>query len=152
MKRTTMAVAVLAMLVGGVSHAAEAKLPAKPGNWQMTMQVDSENLPMKLPPMTVEQCLTEEQMVPQTQQANQTCKPASPKITGNTVTWTVDCVDKTGTPTKGTGKATYTSESFDGAMDIKSGTMQLKYKLSGKRLGDCKKGAGKDPAPEQPKK
>jgi hypothetical protein len=29
--------------------AGEAKLPAKPGNWQVTMEVDSENLPMKLP-------------------------------------------------------------------------------------------------------
>ncbi len=139
MKRATMAVALFSMLLGPAALAGEAKLPAKPGNWQVTMEVDSENLPMKLPPMTVEQCLTESEMIPQTQQPNQTCKPANPKIKGSTVTWTIDCVDKNGAPSVGTGKLTYKAESFEGLMDVKTRNTQLKYKVSGKRLGECTK-------------
>ena len=154
MRRMTLAAALVSMLVGAAAFAADPKLPAKPGNWQLTMTVDSESLPMKLPPMTVEQCLTEAEMVPKTQSATQTCKPANPKITGSSVSWTIDCTDKNGATTKGTGKATYTAESFDGVMDIKTMNMQLKYKLAGKRLGECTKDAAKpaEPAKEQPKK
>ncbi|MGC4118974.1 MAG: DUF3617 family protein [Myxococcales bacterium] len=158
MKRTTLAMAAALLLLGGSAHAAESKLPAKPGNWQLTMRVDSENLPQKLAPMTVEQCLTEAEMIPQAQQATQRCKPANPKITGNKVTWTIDCRDlRNGALTTGTGKATYAAESFEGVMDVKTRNVQLKYLLSGKRLGDCKKDAAKaaepdQPAGEQPKK
>jgi len=151
MKRTTTAVAVLSMLVSGAAWAGEAKVAAKPGKWSLTMTVDMPNMPMQIPPMTFEHCITEKDLVPQTA-PNQQCKPTNPKITGSTVEWTIDCKDQNGNPVQGKGKVTYSGEKYDGFMDMTAMGMQLKYKLAGKRVGQCTKeeAAEKDAAREEP--
>ena len=37
-----------------------ASSPQKPGNWQMTIEVEMPNAPVKIPPMTFTHCVTKE--------------------------------------------------------------------------------------------
>ena len=142
--RRIRAVSMLSILVvtalAAAALAAEAKMPAKPGKWAITIQPEVPGLPMALPAITQEQCVTEKDLVPQTN-AGASCGPSNPKTTGNSVEWTVDCKDQKGGTIKGTGKITYSDsgDSFEGALDLVASGMQMKQKVSGKRLGDCAK-------------
>lgn len=113
--------------------------PQRAGKWQMTIQTDIPNMPMKMPPVTVEQCVTKEQAErpepPKSPRQND-CKVSDYKIDGSTVSWTMTCEKQHMT---GEGKITYSAESFEGSMHMKSEQMDITSKYSGKRIGDCEK-------------
>lgn len=121
--------------------AAGAKVDARPGNWEVTIKVEVPGLNLSRKPVKTEFCLTEKDLVPPVQRADQGCKPAPPRISGNTVAWTLKCEDPNGTVTEGRGKVTYAGETFTGALDVTVEHVPVKYLLSGKRVGDCKKKA-----------
>jgi len=113
--------------------------PQKPGKWQMTMQTEMANMPMKIPPYTTEVCVTPEQAAkpePPKSPRNNDCKFSDYKIEGNTVSWTMTCEKQKLT---GEGKITYSADSYEGQMHAKMGDMEVTTKYSGKRLGDCDK-------------
>ena len=130
--------AVLMFSVAGAVVAQEN--PQKPGKWQIKIETEMPGMPFKMPPITTEVCITEEDLKdPQKAvpgDPKQKCTVGDYKVDGNTVTWTVDCPkDKT----KGTGEITFTEDAYDGWMKMTVGEQEMTTKYSGKLLGDCKK-------------
>ncbi|HYH09622.1 MAG TPA: DUF3617 family protein [Thermoanaerobaculia bacterium] len=65
------------------------------------------------------------------------CKVGDYKVSGNTVSWTIDCPKQS---IKGAGEITYTDNSYTGVMNMKVGEQEMKTKYSGKWLGaECTK-------------
>ncbi|MCU1227562.1 MAG: hypothetical protein JWO97_446 [Acidobacteria bacterium] len=119
--------------------AANAAGPMKAGKWKVTTQMEMPGMPVKMPPMTIETCVTKEQAenpeksVPD---AGKDCKINDYKVDGNTVTWSVSCPKQSIT---GTGSITYAGDSYTGSMDMKMGEQSMTAKYTAKRTGDCDK-------------
>ena len=123
-----------------VAPAGAAENPQKPGKWKVSMQMEIPGMPIKMPPVNFEVCLTEEDLkdpkkaVPNDPKSD--CKVGDYTVDGKTVSWTVDCPKQ---KMKGTGEITYTDDSYTGGMDMTVGEQQMKTKYSGKWLGTCTK-------------
>lgn len=133
--------AVAAVLALGVAGSAQAqKSPQKAGKWRHTMQMEMANSPVKMPPVTFEHCVTEEDLkdpqkaIPSDPKSQ--CKIGDYKIADNTVSWTMDCPKQ---KMKGEGKLTYTDDSYTGVMKMNVGEQQMTMKYSGTFLGACDK-------------
>lgn len=129
------AVALLALAVPAI-----AENPQKPGQWQVKMEMEMPGMPIKLPPVNFEVCLTEEDLKdPQKAVPNdpkQKCTVSDYKVDGNTVSWSIDC-PKQGT--KGNGQVTFTDDSYTGWMKMQVGEQEMKTKYTGKWKGECTK-------------
>lgn len=129
----------LTLVVCSLPALAFAASPAKPGKWEMTMQMEMPG--MTLPARSHTYCLTKEEaenpekLAPQQQRQNADCQRTDFKVDGHTVTWKVEC--KSGT--HGEGKITYTSDSFNGSMHMTMPNGEMNAKYSGKYLGACDK-------------
>ena len=140
MKKLFVCFALLVAVAGSALAADTPVSPQKPGKWNIKMQMEIPGVPFKMPPVTTEVCLTEEDLanpdkaVPK--DAKKDCKVGDYKIDGKTVTWTIDCPKQN---MKGTGEITYTENSYAGSMDMTVGEQQMKTKYSGKWLGECTK-------------
>lgn len=139
MRRYSFAVTLVAIALFAVSAFA-ADSPQKPGKWQMKMEMEMPGMPFKVPPVTTEVCVTEEDLKdPQKSVPNDPknpCKIGDYKVDGKTVSWTIDCPEQQMT---GTGEATYDDSSFKGWTKMKVGDQEMNTKYSGKWLGECKK-------------
>jgi hypothetical protein len=108
----------------------------KPGLWEITTKTHMQG--MNLPPSTVTQCLTEDDMVPSSSQPGQECEVIDMKTSGNTVTWTMKCTSG-GQKVKSKGSVEYYGTSFKGTVTtILEDGMEIESAMTGKRLGDCK--------------
>ena len=93
-RKLALYVCAVLMALPVVSNAASAASPMKAGKWKITTQMEMPGMPVKMPPITVETCVTKEQAenpeksVPE---AGKDCKVSDYKINGNTVTWSVAC-------------------------------------------------------------
>ncbi len=120
-----------------------AASPQKPGNWQMTIEVDMPNAPVKIPPTTFTHCVTQEDVdnpersIPKSGRDNPNCKMSDYKIEGNKVTWTMKCEGKQ--PMTSEGQMTFSGDSFSGWTKVHMKDQEITSKMSGKRLGDCSK-------------
>ena len=113
--------------------------PQKAGKWQTTMKVEMPGMPMQMPAITHEVCVTPEEAEkpePPRSQRTQECKISDYKIEGNTVSWKMVCEKSKMT---GDGKITYSADSYEGEMHAKMGDQQVTTHYSGKRIGDCDK-------------
>ena len=125
-----------------VVPAGAAEHPGKPGKWSISTQMEMPGLPIKMPPIKYEMCLTEEDMKdPQKSVPNDPksdCKVGNYKLDGNTMSWTFECPKQ---KTKGEGTVTYTDdhESYTGTMHMKAGEQEMSAKYSAKWLGACTK-------------
>jgi hypothetical protein len=139
MRRYPFAVTLVAIALFAVSAFA-ADSPQKPGKWQMKMEMEMPGMPFKVPPVTTEVCVTEEDLkdpqksVPNDPKSN--CKVGDYKVDGNTVSWTFECPDQ---QMKGSGEATYDDATFSGWTKMTIGDQEMKTKYSGKWLGACEK-------------
>ena len=89
--------------------------------------------------VTRETCLTEKDLVPESQTPpGQDCKNSAVKIGGNTVEWMVECKKGETVTLKGSGTITYAGVAYSGAMDVEVTGARMRYVLIGKRLGECK--------------
>jgi hypothetical protein len=135
------ALALVAGLAVFSVHAADAP-HMRPGMWETTVQVEMPGMPVTMAPMTQRHCVTKAMLVPQNQQPGQTCKLLDHKVSGNTVTWNVEC-DTEGRTMHGTGTITYTGDSsYKGKMDMTmtggpGGTMHMTQTMSSHRVGEC---------------
>jgi hypothetical protein len=112
------------------------------GKWEITSKVEMEGMPMAMPATKYTQCITKKDIVPQKVEKNQDCKITDTKVSGDTVSWTMQCKSKEGTMDSN-GKITYKKDTFDGTMHTTvnnpgSGKMQMTQRMSGRRIGDCK--------------
>jgi hypothetical protein len=136
----TMAASIIFSLVlGGVAF---ADPNMQEGMWEITMKTEMPGMPMEMPPMKFNQCLTKKDMVPQKKEKNEDCKMVNTKVDGNTVTWVMQCRMKDGTMDSA-GKITYKGDGFDGVVTAvmntrDAGKMEFTQHMSGRRTGDCK--------------
>jgi Protein of unknown function (DUF3617) len=128
---------VAALMIAG---SAFAENPQKPGEWQISMQMEVPGMPFKMPPVNFTVCLTEEDLKdPQKSVPNDPkndCKVGDYKIEGNKVSWTVDCPKQ---KTKGEGEITFTENSYTGHMNMTVGEQEMSTKYTGKWKGECSK-------------
>jgi len=138
MKFRTLAVCSLLVAIAAPAAFAADKTPGKPGKWQFSMQMEIPGMPFKMPPVKMEQCVSEQDAgtaIPRDKNSKD-CKFSEPKVDGNTVTWTMDCPSQ---KMKGKGQMTFEEESMEGTMDIEADGQAMTMKYSGKRLGACEK-------------
>jgi hypothetical protein len=139
MRSTLMAVLGLAVVMAAVA-AQTPKSPQKPGKWQIKMEMEMPGMPMKMPPFTTEECVTEQDLadpqksVPSDPKSK--CTVSDYKVKEKTISWKVDCPSQKST---GTGEITYTDDSYTGAMKMKMPDREMSMKYSGKWLGACTK-------------
>ena len=130
----------LMILITAVATVGGAASPQKAGKWQSTMQMEMPGMPVKMPPVTVTVCLTEEDVkdpqksIPKDPKSD--CKIGDYKVDGSTVTWTMECPKQN---LKGRGTITYDDDTYTGQMQMSVGEQEMKMKYSGKYLGACDK-------------
>lgn len=140
MRKSALCVLAVLVVFVAVRPAGAAEHPQKPGKWKIAMQMEMPGIPVKIPPVNFEMCLTEEDLkdpqkaVPNDPKSD--CKVGDYEIDGNTVTWTVSCPKQKMT---GSGEITFTDDSYSGAMKMKVGEQEMATKYSGKWLGTCTK-------------
>lgn len=136
---TTAVSIVFSLFLGSIAY---AEPNMQEGMWEITSKTEMPGMPMEMPPMKFNQCLTKKDIVPQKKEKNEDCKMVSTNVDGNTVTWVMQCRMKDGTMDS-TGKITYKGNGFDGVvkavMNTKdTGKMEVTQQMSGRRIGDCK--------------
>ena len=117
-------------------------LDLKPGQYEITSQVEMPGVPMTMPPQTATQCLTKNDPVPsQAAGGSGECKITDMKTKGNTVMWTMEC-NEAGHKSVTKGETVYHGDRFDGTitndMGPESGGMIIIIRVSGKRTGNCR--------------
>ena len=114
-------------------------LDFKPGKYQITSKTEMPGMPMQMPAMTFEQCMTKQDPVA-VQQDQGGCTIKDQKIKGNTVSWVMEC-NQQGQVTTGKGEMKYSGTSFDGLFEFSvaapTGNMTMTTKTHGERIGDC---------------
>ena len=112
----------------------------KPGKYEITAKVEMPGMPGVMPPQTMIQCLDKQDPVPTSSADAQGCKMIDMDITGNTVTYTMEC-NQQGTKIQSKGKITYSGTSFQGStktiMGPAAGGLTIKTEIKGKRIGSC---------------
>jgi len=135
------ALAIVISLVWITSASAEMK----EGLWQITTKSEMKGMPMQMPATTMKQCMTKKDITPkpEKQPKGQECVTKDQKLSGDTVTYTMECKNADSTTVQ-SGKMTYKGDSFDGATDTTIQTkgqpdMKMTSTMSGKYLGPCPK-------------
>jgi hypothetical protein len=117
------------------------------GNWEITTKMEMAGMPFAMPPTKHNQCMTKKEAIPDQSRKGQDCTVTDQKMTGDTVSWRMQCKDKEGT-TDGEGKITYAGKSYDGAMNMKMTSKKgevntMKMSFQGRHTGPCKSPPGK---------
>ncbi len=110
-----------------------------PGLWEITTETEMVGMQgMNVPPQTHTQCLTQEDLVPQSEEASKECQIMDVRQSGSTIFWKIICSGQNGSM-EGTGAITYHGDSLDGVMDmvIQGANMQIKNTIRGYRIGEC---------------
>lgn len=157
---------VLFLLIAGVGLVAEVQA-MKPGMWEITSQMSGGDMPampaisdaerkkmeamgIKMPAMAggamtvaVKHCVTKEQAEkrvppPSEEDRRHKCEQKDVKISGNTVTWKMECTGEQKMTGTGTityqGEESYKGESTFNMQDAKRGPITMKQNYSGKWL------------------
>jgi len=119
---------------------AGSELNMQEGQWEITTKMEIPSMPMDMPPMKHTQCLKKKDAVPQSSQAGQECTISQTRITGNTVTWVMQCSGGPGGDTKGNGTITYNGSIMKGTIKMTDtqSKMEMTSHLTGRRIGECK--------------
>ncbi len=64
------------------------------GKYEITSKIDIQGMPMQTPPVTITQCLTQQDPVPNQSTDDQQCKIIEMKTEGKTVTWKMECTQQ----------------------------------------------------------
>jgi hypothetical protein len=144
------------VLLGGLvlSAATAADPNMAEGNWEVTTKMEIAGMPMMMPPQTRNQCLTKKNMVPEapSPDPDQKCSVQDQKVSGDTVSWRIQCKGKQGTM-DGEGQIKYSGRTYDGTMRAKmtepggGEAMVMKMTFQGRHTGACKAEAGKPKKP-----
>lgn len=131
-------------LVAAAALAAAAQNPMRPGNWEITMQMQMANMPMQMPEMKTTQCITPEQLeedpasgLPRGMRGRggqDQCEVSDYKVDGHKVSWKMSCPQQQMT---GTGELTFSGDSYTGVMKASMPQGEVSMTMTGKRIGDC---------------
>jgi hypothetical protein len=137
-------VAVVAVFV--VTAITIAQSPVRPGQWEVTMQMQIDGSPIQMPAMKSTRCITPEDakdpsrampMGPEGRGGQKSdCKVSDYKLSGNTASWKTVCTSPQ--PMTGSTEMTFADDSYSGTMKMDSPQGPMAMKMTGKRLGDCK--------------
>jgi len=119
----------------------------KPGMWEITTTMEVPGMPMAIPPTTRTQCYAKKdvddpkKVAPNASRKDENCALTDHKVTGNKVTWSVQCQGKRAG--SGTGEMVLKGDSYEGTIKMNShdprrGEMQMTQHIKGRRVGDCK--------------
>lgn len=122
-------------------RAEKPKVDLQDGLWEITTVMKMPGMPMQMPPVKTTQCISQDDLVPQTQQPDQPdqqCQVANMTIDGNTVSYDLVC-DAQGNTMKAHSSITYAKNQMQGSMTatMEPSNMTMSYTLTGKRIGDC---------------
>ena len=153
MKITVRQSAVLFALVllCAAGSARSAGVDMKEGNWEISSETSMAMEGMSMPAMANKStyCLTREDPVPKSER-DKDCRIVKQKVTGNKVSWRMEC--KKG---EGEGEISYHGTTYKGFFNMKmvedGQTMTMNMKLAGKYLGPCPKGQKSGPTGETAK-
>ena len=114
------------------------------GNWEITTRMEITGMPMQMPAQTVNQCITKKNLVPEAgpPDPDQKCTMQDQKISGDTVSWRMQCKGKQGTM-DGEGQVKYAGKTYDGTMNARmtqpgGPPMAMKMTFAGRHTGPCK--------------
>ena len=140
---------IVTVAVVGCSMMMWAQAVRRDGRWEVTSQMSMTGMNMNMPPTTMTQCITKEdvddpskQMAPQGRGgAAPDCKMSDFKVDGNKVSYKMVCTSPQ--PATATAEMIYGVDKFDGTMtmEMNRGGQQMTMinKMTGKRLGGLTK-------------
>ena len=130
--------ALILLCAAGSAHS--AGVDVKEGEWESSTEMSMTMGAMSMPSRTdkVTKCLTREDLVPKSEK-DKDCKIVKQKVTGNKVSWRMECKKA-----EGEGEISYHGTTYNGFFKMKTvedgQTMNMNVKLAGKYLGPCPKG------------
>ena len=130
-----------AILVGLIFSSANtfADVDINEGEWEISTKVSVPGMPMEMPAASYKKCLTKKDLVPQKSERDQNCEITDYKVSGNTVSWKMNCSGGRGGDMSGDGNVTYNGDTFSGTMNMMvSGNPPIVTTMNGKRIGACK--------------
>jgi hypothetical protein len=138
LKITVAIVSILACMAFFITNA--WGLDLQDGEYEIISTVEMPGMPMQIPPVTITQCLTPQDPLPNQSTAGQQCNIIDMNTKGNTVTWDMECAQQ-GQNMHSTGKMVYYGDRFEGTTNTKmgpqSGNMTIITVVKGKRIGGC---------------
>jgi hypothetical protein len=136
-RHTVVLFSLILLCVAGTARSAGVDM--KEGNWEISSETSMTMGGMSMPSMANKSayCLTREDPVPKGEKDKE-CRIVKQKVTGNKVSWRMEC--KKG---EGEGEITYHGTTYNGFYKMKTveegQTMTMNMKLAGKYLGPCPK-------------
>jgi hypothetical protein len=135
--------AVLAMFIYPGAAAAAGDLNLTEGFWETYVTIRIQGGFMPVPAIKSSKCITREDPLPNAvESSSMHCRVFDQTITGNDVSWRLECGDAKGTM-QGQGKITYAGDSFSGGMDVLVTEIggdrraKLEYAMKGSRVRAC---------------
>ena len=138
LRKTGILFALILLCMAGSAHSAGVDM--QEGNWEISSETSMTMEGMSMPSMANKStyCLTREDPVPKSEKEKD-CRIVKQKVTGNKVSWRMEC--KKG---EGEGEISYHGTTYDGFFKMKmvedGQAMNMDMKLAGKYLGPCPKG------------
>ena len=144
MKYKCIAIGMLVSAALLVGHA-WAGPQMNPGKWEITTKTEMAGMPPQS--ITHTQCITNDDLVPMSEDAGKECQVSDIRIEGNTAHWRIVCGGKGG-QMEGTGQVTYRGDTMVGTMqmEVSGANMQITNHLTGRRIGNCDGQAAAQPA------
>jgi len=119
-----------------------------PGLWEFTTETQMQGGgAMQVPAETHTQCITQDDLVPMSQNASQECQITNVVTNGDTISWDIVCGGQGG-QMEGSGEVTYHGNTMNGSMVMAiSGTnMQITNTITGRRIGNCSSSSSAAPS------
>lgn len=108
--------------------------------WQMTTSMKMQG--MAMPGTTTKSCIAKDgHYKPESDPKEKNCTFSDYKVSGNTVSWKMQCTGKNAMT--GTGEMTRTSDMMKGTMKMRMEGMDVVQVMEGKRIGTCDAAAQK---------
>lgn len=137
----------IALLSLNALPAAAASPTMQPGLYDISVQMVMKGMPMQMPAMTFQHCITAQDVADGNAYANsknnKDCKISNLKQSGNTVSYDFSCAVDGGRSMLGHSSGTQHATGYDITMNGRfepamSGLTEFNQKMSAKRLGPCK--------------
>jgi len=148
-RHTVVLFAFLLLSAGATAHSAGVDM--KDGEWEISSETSMTMGGMSMPPSVSKStyCLTREDPVPKSEKDKE-CRIVKQKVTGNKVSWRMDCKKA-----EGEGEISYHGTTYRGFFKMKTvedgQAMTMNMKLAGKYLRPCPKGQKSGPTGETAK-